>query len=302
MQAYIKASNAGQDDQLGWSLSMSGDTIVAGARGEDSNQTTITNGSGASTNNSANDGGAAYVFVRSGTSWSQQAYLKPPNIDANDQFGYSAAISGDTIVIGTHQESSNLTTRTNGSTASADNSLTNSGAAYVYVRSGSNWSQQAFLKASNAEASDAFGFTVAVNGNLIAVAAINEDSDQITITNGSSASSNNSTLNSGAVYIFSRRGSNWSQEAYIKSPNPDNSDQLGRAALALDGNTLAVGALSEDSNQTTISNGASASADNSVNSSGAAYVFVRNGAIWSMQAFLKAPNPEALDQLVSLSR
>ncbi|MFY8043670.1 MAG: FG-GAP repeat protein, partial [Rhodoferax sp.] len=138
-QAYAKASNAAASDSFGTSVAISDDTMVVGAPGEDSNQTTITNGSTASTDNSASSAGAAYVFVRSGSAWSQQAYLKAPNAGVSDNFGSSIAISGDTVVVGAPLEESNQTTITNGSTASTDNSASSAGAAYVFVRSGNTW-------------------------------------------------------------------------------------------------------------------------------------------------------------------
>src|ERR1043166_5591155 len=87
----------------------------------------------------------------------QQAYIKASNTDPFDYFGYSVAISGDTIVVGAPQESSNAT-GVNGN--QTDNSATNSGAAYIFVRNGTNWVQQAYLKASNTDAGDQFGYRV----------------------------------------------------------------------------------------------------------------------------------------------
>ena len=82
-------------------MAVSGDTVVVGAHEEDSNATGV---NGNQTNNSATDSGAAYVFVRNGTNWSQQAYLKASNTGADDDFGYSVAVSGDTVVVGAHIE------------------------------------------------------------------------------------------------------------------------------------------------------------------------------------------------------
>jgi hypothetical protein len=295
-QAYLKAPNAGADDQFGSSVAISGNTIVVGARLEDSNQTTITDGGTASANNSAENAGAAYVFVRSGTTWSQQAYLKAPNAEAGDLFGSSVAISGDTIVVGARFESSNQTTITHGGTASADNSADRSGAAYVFVRSGTTWIAQAYLKASNAEANDQFGENVAIVGDTIAVGARFEDSGQTTITHGTTASANNSVADAGAIYVFVRSGTSWSQQAYLKATNAEADDQFG-GSVAIDGNTIVVAAQREDSNQTTISNGPTASANNSAENSGAAYVFMRNGTTWSQQAYLKAANADSDDTL-----
>ncbi|HRG75568.1 MAG TPA: FG-GAP repeat protein, partial [Leptospiraceae bacterium] len=131
-EAYIKAPNANGGDAFGISVSISVDTIAVGARNEDSNQTTITNGTTASADNSAADAGAVYVFKRTGTTWAQEAYLKSPNAEANDWFGYPVSISGDTIAVGAMQEDSNQTTITNGTNASTDNSASNSGAVYVF--------------------------------------------------------------------------------------------------------------------------------------------------------------------------
>src|SRR5207244_2147045 len=150
-QAYLKASNAEANDFFGASVAISGDTIVVGATSEDSNATGV-NGDGG--NNSEVNSGAAYVFVRSGATWTQQAYLKASNTGGSDFFGGSVAISGDTIVVGATSEDSNAT-GVNGD-GSNDSEL-NSGAAYVFVRSGATWTQQAYLKASNTGGSDFFG-------------------------------------------------------------------------------------------------------------------------------------------------
>ena len=184
----------------------------------------------------------------------QQAYLKASNNDASDEFGYSVAMSNNTIVVGAYMESSNQTTITNGSTTSSDNSNNRSGAAYVFKRSGSTWSHEAYLKAPNSRDNDDFGYSVAIDGDTIVVGARDEDSNQTTITNGSTASSDSSNSSSGAAYVFKRSGSTWSHEAYLKAPNNDASDQFGWS-VAIDGDTIVVGANLESSNQTTITNG-----------------------------------------------
>ena len=293
-QAYLKAPNGEADDGFGSSVAISGDTIVVGAAAEDSNQTTITNGPTASANNSANRAGAAYVFVRSGETWTAQAYLKAPNAGSEDQFGRSVAISGDTVVVGAPFEDSNQTSITNGPTASADNSASLAGAAYVFVRSGETWSAQAYLKASNGEAGDVFGENLAISGDTIVVGAAAEDSNQTSVTNGPSASANNSASAAGAAYVFIRSGTTWSQQAYLKAPNAEKDDSFGDN-VAISGDTIVVSAQGEDSDQTTISNGPDASADNSADTAGAAYVFARSGTAWSQQAYLKASNAEAND-------
>ncbi|WP_343327871.1 FG-GAP repeat protein [Leptospira levettii] len=294
-EAYLKAPNTETTDFFGTAVAIDGNTILVSAIQEDSNQITITNGPTASIDNSASSSGAVYVFQRTGSTWVQQAYIKPPNAEANDQFGISLSISGDTIVVGAFNEASNQTTITNGTSASANNSAAFAGAAYVFQRSGTSWAQQAYLKASNIEANDRFGTSVSISGDTIVVGSGFEDSNQTTITNGATASSDNTASASGAAYVYRRTGSTWAEEAYLKAPNADANDQFGNA-VAIDGDTIVVGAFSEASNQTTITNGTTASSDNSAALAGAAYVFQRTGSTWSHQAYLKPPNLGADDR------
>ncbi|TGM32694.1 hypothetical protein EHQ71_02430 [Leptospira levettii] len=294
-QAYLKASNADANDGFGYSVDISGDTIVVGAAGESSNQTTITNGNSASADNSATSSGAAYVFQRTGSTWAQEAYLKAPNTETTDFFGTAVAIDGNTILVSAIQEDSNQITITNGPTASIDNSASSSGAVYVFQRTGSTWVQQAYIKPPNAEANDQFGISLSISGDTIVVGAFNEASNQTTITNGTSASANNSAAFAGAAYVFQRSGTSWAQQAYLKASNIEANDRFG-TSVSISGDTIVVGSGFEDSNQTTITNGATASTDNTASASGAAYVYRRTGSTWAEEAYLKAPNADANDQ------
>jgi hypothetical protein len=289
-QAYVKASNAGAGDAFGSSLALSsdGNTLAVGAYAEDSNATGI---GGNAADDSAQESGAVYMFVRQGVAWSQQAYVKASNTGADDWFGRHVALSGDgnTLAVGAPREDSNAA----GIGGNAgDNSATNSGAVYLYGRQGTAWSQQAYVKASNVGAGDGFGFGVALSadGSTLAAGGSQEDSNAVGI-GGNEA--DNSTANSGAVYVFIRQGTAWSQQAYVKASNAGAEDAFGRIiALSSDGNTLAVGAPSEASSATGIGGN---EADNSVPNSGAAYVFARQGAAWSQQAYLKASNTGSND-------
>jgi len=276
-QAYLKASNTEEVDSFGWSVAISGDTVIIGAVLEDSDATGV---NGDQTDNSATDSGAAYVFVRSGTTWSQQAYLKASNTGAGDQFGWSVAIFGDTVVVGALNESSDAT-GVNGDQTNDFAFL--SGAAYVFVRSGTTWSQQAYLKASNTDAVDRFGVSVAIFGDTVVVGALFEASSA-TGVNGDQT--DNSAPNSGAAYVFVRSASTWSQQAYLKASNTGTGDELGWS-VAIFGDMVVVGALFEASNATGVDGNQT---DNSAPSSGAAYVFVRSGTTWSQQTYLKASN------------
>jgi ketosteroid isomerase-like protein len=302
--AYLKASNAGSGDRFGISVAISGSTIVVGALGEDSNQTTITNNDGsASSDNGATDSGAVYVFKRDAAgNWIQDAYLKASNAEASDYFGHSVAISGSTIVVGAVYEDSSQTTITNtDGLASSNNGASYSGAVYVFKRDAAgNWIQDAYLKASNAEANDYFGSSVAISGSTIVVGAIDEDSSQTTITNTDGQPGlpdNNSASGAGAVYVFKRDANgDWIQDAYLKASNAEAYDFFG-ISVAISGSTIVVGAYGEDSNQTTITNSdGTASSNNSASNSGAVYVFKRDAnGDWIQDAYLKASNAEASD-------
>jgi len=282
-QAYLKSSAGGFDDYFGLSVAVSGDTVVVGAYQEDSNATGI---NGNSANNSSFNAGAAYVFVRNGSTWSQQAYLKASNTGVNDQFGRSVAASGDTVVIGAYMEDSNAT-GVNGDQVS--NAASASGAAYVFVRNGTTWSQQAYLKAANTGAEDQFGYSVTASGDLIVVGSYSEDSSA-TGVNGNQA--DNGALHSGAAYVFTRSGTVWSQEAYLKASNTDAGDNFGWS-VDISGDRVVVGASQEWSNATGVDGDQS---DNSQHWAGAAYLFDRSLGTWSQIAYLKASNTEESDQ------
>jgi len=287
---YIKASNTNAGDRFGQSLALSADgsTLAVGAYIEDSNATGI---GGNQADNSAINAGAVYVFTRVGFAWSQQAYIKASNTNADDRFGTSLALSADgsTLAVGAYFEDSNATGIGGNQ---ADNSATNAGAVYVFARVSSAWSQQAYTKASNTTAQDWFGFSLALSadGSTLAVGAYYEDSN----ATGIGGDENELATNAGAVYVFTRAGSVWSQQAYIKASNTDDQDLFGTSlALSADGSTLAVGAQNEDSNATGIDG---SQTNNSAMNAGAVYVFTRLGSTWSQQAYIKASNTNAVDQ------
>jgi len=278
-QAYLKASNTGADDRFGYSVAVSGDTVVVGAPRECSSTTGINS----TPNEDAIFAGAAYVFVRSGTAWSQQAYLKASNTDWYDEFGGSVAVSGDTVVVGAWQEDSSTT----GINSTPNDDAQVAGAAYVFVRSGTAWSQQAYLKASNTGEFDEFGRSVAVSGDTVVVGARFEDSS----TTGINSTPNEDAWRAGAAYVFVRSGTAWSEQAYLKASNTGELDYFG-SSVAVSGDTVVVGAPWEASSTT----GINSTPNEDAPRAGAAYVFVRSGTAWSQQAYLKASNTGAGDQ------
>ena len=266
-QAYLKASNVEGGDVFGIAVGISGDTIVVGASYEASGNAANQN------DNSASGAGAAYVFVRSGGVWTQQAYLKASNIDSSDEFGFAVAISGDTIVVGAHIESSNGSGPNNNSAFAA-------GAAYVFVRSGGVWTQQAFLKSDDPDAGDEFGFSVGISGDTIIVGSFFDDGPS------------NPGSEIGAAFIFVRTGGSWSQQTILRASNGEDNDLFG-SSVAVDGDTAVVGATGE------ASNGVGGPTDNSLSTSGAAYVFKRTGGTWAEEAYLKASNVDGGDEFGS---
>lgn len=276
-QAYLKASNTQSGDWFGYSVAVSGDTVVVGAHKENGASTGVNGDQG----NGEVWAGAAYVFVRNNGVWSQQAYVKPSNTDRTDYFGSAVAIDGDTMAISSIQEDS-AATGVGGNQASEG--ALDSGAVYVFVRNGETWTQQAYIKASNTGNLDLFGKALALDGDDLAVGTPAEGSNATGI-NG--AQGNNASANSGAVYLFRRTGTNWVQTDYIKASNADAGDGFGRS-LAIENGTLVVGTPGEASNAAGINGDQT---DDSITGSGAVYVFRRAGSSWSQTAYLKPSNP-----------
>jgi len=274
-EAYLKASDTthalGGGDRFGSAVAISGDTVVVGAELEDSIATGV---NGDDRDNSSTNPGAVYVFTRSGTTWSQQAYLKASNSSSQDRFGISVAISGGTVVVGAEGE---------------DTTNRESGAVYVFTRSGTTWTEQQFLKASNTGFNDHFGNSVGVDGDTLVAGADQESSNSTGVNNDES---NDLASQAGAAYVFTRSGTVWSQQAYLKASNTDSGDVFG-TSVAISGNTVIVGAIGEDSITTGVNGD---DTDNTALYAGAAYVFVRSGTVWSHQDYLKASNTDPDDR------
>ncbi|MHB8735809.1 MAG: FG-GAP repeat protein [Terriglobales bacterium] len=206
--------------------------------------------------------GAAYVFTRGGMTWSQQQELTAGDGVAYDSFGRSVALSGDgtTALVGAY-----------GKTIGAN---TNQGAAYVFTRSGTTWSQQQELTANDGAANDRFGRSVALSGDG-STALVGAYYKTIYTRFGAN-------VGQGAAYVFTRSGTTWSPQQELKADDGAANDRFGNAvALSVDGSTALVGARSK-----TI--GA-----NSYH--GAAYVFTRSGTTWSQQQELTASDGAAGD-------
>jgi uncharacterized membrane protein len=201
---------------------------------------------------------AAYVYAYDGSVWTQEDTLAAANND--DAFGVAVGVAGDTAVVGSSSDSSKIPS---------------SGAAFVFVRNGAQWPEQDVLKASNAGNGDSFGSSVAIDGDLIVVGARGEDSDS-TGVDGSQTDSFETAADSGAAYVFSRDAGDWSQVAYLKSPETIRG---GAFAWAVDvfGATVVVGAPGGDDGH------------------GEAHVFSDSATSWRYEETLNSPNLGADD-------
>ena len=260
-QKLIKSGTTAEYDRFGEDVYIDGDNIIVGARGVDSYK------------------GAAYVFTRSGTTWTQQQELQASDAAANDSGAMAVAISGNYAVYGAPYD---------------DDTATNTGSAHVWIRSGTTWTHQQKLTASDAAQNDKFGMeSVDIDGDTIVVGAYNENgsagsvyaftrsgttwSQQQKIVASDSTGygyfgskcrikgdylvvgSNNLNSSRGAVYFFTRSGTTWSQSKKMIDSSSAENDNLG-IWVGMSGNTVIAGARGVD--------------DGSTNNSGAAYVFV----------------------------
>ncbi len=250
-QANFAAEDGADDDYFGSSVALSGGTALIGAFGLES----------------------AYVFTGSGVSWTSQAKLTPSDGESDDKFGISVSLSGDTALVGAPWNEFK-------------------GAAYVYTRSGGTWAEGAKLTASDGESLDQFGGSVALSGATALIGASAKDGytggayvftgsgptwteqaklaaeDGVTFDYfGNSVALLDDTAlvgafgkdsQTGSAYVFTRRGTTWTQKTILTASDGETGDQFGNS-LALSGDTALIGAFQDDT--TTLSD------------SGGAYVF-----------------------------
>jgi hypothetical protein len=234
-QAKLLASDGTAYDYFGTAVAVDAGTVVVGANCDD--------------NDKGPDSGSAYVFVRTGGTWTQQAKLVPADGAASDYFGYAVAVDAGTVVVGAYGD---------------DDKGSDSGSAYVFVRTGGTWTQQAKLLAADGDAGDRFGDAVAVDAGTVVVGASYDD---------------DKGPYSGSVYVFTRTGGTWTQQAKLTAADGAAYDRFGYA-VAVDGDTIVVGAYQDDDKGT---------------NSGSAYVFTRTGATWTQQAKLVPADGAAND-------
>jgi len=201
------------------------------------------------------------ISIKVAGKWTQQAFIKPSNPDINDYFGRLGGVSVDTIVVNAQNEASGATTITNGAVSPSDNTAPSRGAVYVFKRTGINWAQEATIKPPYAQQM-LIGNANVISGDTYVWANGGNSSSQTTITNGTGWLNDGTANGSGAVFVYKRTGSSWAQEAFIKAANAEANDSFGNNGVAaINGDTMVTVADGEDSGQTTITNGTTASAD-----------------------------------------
>ncbi|MEZ8826675.1 hypothetical protein AB6E04_20160 [Vibrio amylolyticus] len=304
--AYVKASNAGGDDYFGYSLSLSldGSVLAVGAPYEDNGTTGVINdGSETIDSGTAVESGAVYLFNGSSGSWVQTHYFKASNAGDSDEFGRNVALSGDgrTLAVTALGEDNGASgVITDGSETTDTGSKVGSGAVYLFSNQARDWEQVAYVKASNTDNGDFFGYSLALNedGNTLAVSARDEDNGASgVITDGSEVVDSSTELQSGAVYVFDNTAGGWAQSTYLKASNVSSGDTFGRrVALSGDGAVLAVGSWGEDNGaKGIITNGSELSDSGLAPDSGAVYVFSKNSGAWVQAAYVKASNAGSSD-------
>ena len=220
LQQKLTASDGHVDARFGYSVSVSGDSAVVG--GPFGNGFAV----------------GAYVFVRSGSVWTEQQKLQPLDLGLGDQFGSAVSIAGDTAVVGSPLH---------------DPGPMDAGAAYVFVRSGTTWSQQQKLTAPDAGTNDEFGHAVVVSADTVLCGAPLYDLPNMAAV--------------GSAYVFVRTGTVWSLQQKLLASDGLANAQLG-TSVSIDGDTAVVGAYLDDA---------------PFQDTGSAYVFVRSGAAWAEQ-------------------
>ncbi|MCB1209737.1 MAG: hypothetical protein KDK97_10440, partial [Verrucomicrobiales bacterium] len=287
----LDAGLATAGENFGQAVSLSGDTLVASA-----SRATTTGGTLA---------GRVSIYFRTAGTWALQQTVEAGDTAASDQFGYSLAVDGDSLIVGAPYRD--------------DVATSDSGAAYTFTRSGSVWTQEQKLTAPVPQAISRFGWSVALSADRSLIGSPAEDtiagidagnsyvferdtgtwSHQISLSNGEAGAGDRfgwavaldgSTVAAGArsddtvagadtgsVYVFTTNGSTWSLQTQIIPDDVGAGDFFG-SSVSLSGDTLAIGSPSNDAT--------------AVGDAGAAYVWVRSAGIWTQQSKLIAPTPQ----------
>ena len=244
-QQKLQASNKAADDQFcRCDVSGDGNTIIVGAPHEDG------------PTNSVASSGAAYIYSRSGDSWSEDQILYPSDPVVNNYFGVDNALNEDGTVAAI-------------AATGDDTTATDSGAVYIFTKSNGTWSQETKLKVTSGgpNASDHWG-------------GVSLSDDGLTLSAGTS-NDDTTASNSGAVYVFNKSGGTWSQTVKLKASNAGADDKLGgRTRISGTGDTIVSGAREEDTG---------------VSQAGSAYIFTLNNGTWTQRQQIQASDRASWD-------
>lgn len=221
LQQTLVVNDTSSFDNFGWAVALDGNVAVVGAVGKDAR-------------------GAAYVFVRHGSTWSLEQRLAASDGQAGDFFGSSLALSGNTVIVGANQKAGLQ------------------GAAYVFVHARDRWVERQKLTAADAGNQDSFGYALAVSGDTAVVGACGQ------------------TYGRGAAYVFTRSGETWTEQQKLVAGDVVQGDSFG-ISVATSGDTVVVGSYATENRQ------------------GAAYVFARSNGAWTQQQKLVASDSVASD-------
>ncbi len=236
IETKLTPGDGAEGDNFGQFVDVDGDYMITGASGDD--------------NAAGTDAGAAYIYHWDGANWTEQQKLVAPDGAAEDYFGYSVGISGDYAIVGSCWD---------------DDAADKSGSAYIFKRSGTIWTQQAKLTASDAGLDNRFGISVAIDGEYALVGAFFDD---------------DFGTRSGSAYIFKRSGSTWAQQARLLASDGAAQDLFG-VSVSLDGTCAAVGARFHNKGD--------------IPDAGAVYLFRRDGSAWNEEQKIEASDAAAQD-------
>ncbi len=256
----IVQSDRTSNDYFGASVSISGNMAVLGAYDKN-----------AIGGNTFTHAGAAYIFKRNNNGvWNEIKKLVASDTGANDHFGYSVAISGNYIIIGSPIDAED---------AAGGNTLNSAGSAYIFEQDGNgNWNQTQKIVPSDRASADLFGTSVSISGNYAIAGAYQEDENP---------AGGNTLSNAGSAYIFERDGNGvWNQKQKIVPSDRAISDRFG-ISVSVCGTYAVAGAYLEDLDET---GGYFKSA------AGAAYIFERDGnGNWIQAKKITAPDRDPND-------
>ncbi len=257
LEQVINNPSPVDNDRFGYSVSIAGTgddaTVIIGAYYEDTGDSAA---------------GSAYIYTRSGTTWSLEQEINNPIPASSDYFGWSVAITGkgdqSTAIMGAYGE---------------DTGESRAGTVYIYTRSGTTWTLEQEINNPSPTANDYFGDSVSIIGEgddaLVIIGAYNED------TGGGEA---------GSAYIYTRSGTTWTLEQEINNPSPTSGDYFA-CSVAISGigdqSTAIMGAYGEDTGGSL---------------AGSAYIYTRTGDVWSLEQEINNPSPASGDEFgVSVS-